>query len=231
MSPVRGIPSVLRHVGGRGALKIFVVHALEPTQSTLTTRVLTVVTLTWLLVSAPSGAAVATSCAYVGTGPDGAQVVAVTDTGPDGARAVAVAGPDTWPTPPQCPTPTPTPSPTPTPTPSPPPPPPKTTPAPEPTPTPPKPTPTPKPKPPPAKPAPRPAPPRARPAPEPPPTPAPTPKPSVKPTPAPSATPVHYPPYRATPHKRAVHRAQSPLTFVLLIAVPAIAAVAALRPR
>ena len=44
-------------------------------------------------------------------------------------------------------------------------------------------------------------------------------------------TPVHYPPYRATPHRRAAHDAPSPLTFVLLIAAPAIAAVAALRPR
>ncbi|KMS76360.1 hypothetical protein ACM01_06615, partial [Streptomyces viridochromogenes] len=63
------------------------------------------------------------------------------------------------------------------------------------------------------------------------PTPAPAPKPSVKPTPSPSATPVHYPPYRATRHRRPAHDAPSPLTFVLLIAAPAIAAVAALRPR
>ncbi|MFE7276961.1 hypothetical protein [Streptomyces sp. NPDC057623] len=42
---------------------------------------------------------------------------------------------------------------------------------------------------------------------------------------------MHYPPYRATHHRRAADDAPSPLTFVLLIAVPAIAAVAALRPR
>ncbi|MFJ7074122.1 hypothetical protein [Streptomyces sp. NPDC098781] len=43
---------------------------------------------------------------------------------------------------------------------------------------------------------------------------------------------MRYPPYHSAPHKRAAHGgAQSPLTFVLLIAVPAIAAVAALRPR
>ncbi|TXS43308.1 hypothetical protein EAO75_31805, partial [Streptomyces sp. uw30] len=68
-------------------------HGLEPTQSTLTARVLTVATLTWLLVSAPAGAAGATVCAYA-------------DTGPDGAQSVAVVGSLTWPTPPQCPTPT-----------------------------------------------------------------------------------------------------------------------------
>ncbi|MFI6007595.1 hypothetical protein ACIBAG_02005 [Streptomyces sp. NPDC051243] len=42
---------------------------------------------------------------------------------------------------------------------------------------------------------------------------------------------MRYPPYRATAHRRAAHDAPSPLTFVLLIAAPAIAAVAALRPR
>ncbi|MEU6533776.1 hypothetical protein ABZ869_31835, partial [Streptomyces sp. NPDC046928] len=42
---------------------------------------------------------------------------------------------------------------------------------------------------------------------------------------------VHYPPHRATPQRQAAHSAPSPLTFVLLIAAPAIAAVAALRPR
>ncbi|ELS58337.1 hypothetical protein STVIR_0695 [Streptomyces viridochromogenes Tue57] len=44
-------------------------------------------------------------------------------------------------------------------------------------------------------------------------------------------TPVRYPPHRATSHKRPAHDAPSPLTFVLLIAAPAIVAVAALRPR
>ncbi|WP_369174273.1 hypothetical protein AB5J49_42785 [Streptomyces sp. R28] len=43
--------------------------------------------------------------------------------------------------------------------------------------------------------------------------------------------PVHYPPYRATPHRRPARDAPSPLTFVLLIAAPAIIAVAALRAR
>ncbi|MDC0766686.1 hypothetical protein [Streptomyces sp. HD] len=181
------------------------------------TRVLTLVTLTWLLVAAPAGGASATVCAYA-------------DTGPDGATAVAVVGDLTWPTPTQCPVPTPTPTPTPTPSPSP-------KPTPDPTPTPaPKPTPTPEPEPPPpppppppAPPAPRPAPPRPRPI--PPPTPTPTPKPSAKLTPSRPAAPVHYPAYRATHHRRATHDAPSPLTFVLLIAAPAIAAVAALRPR
>ncbi|MEJ8672187.1 hypothetical protein [Streptomyces sp. NBC_00443] len=42
---------------------------------------------------------------------------------------------------------------------------------------------------------------------------------------------MHYPPYRATQHRRPAHSAPSPLIFVLLIAVPAIVAVAALRPR
>ncbi|MGC9543838.1 hypothetical protein [Streptomyces sp. UG1] len=175
--------------------------------------------LTWLLVSAPAGAAGATVCAYA-------------DTGPDGAASVAIVG-DTWPTPPQCPSPTPTPTPTPTPAPDPTPtsPPPKTTHTPKPEP------PPPPPPPPPAKPAPRPAPPRPRPtpppapAPTPTPTPKPAPKPSAEPTPSPSASPVRYPPYRATSHRRAAHGAPSPLTFVLLIAAPAIAAVAALRPR
>ncbi|MEV7452200.1 hypothetical protein AB0P20_25900, partial [Streptomyces nigra] len=65
------------------------------------------------------------------------------------------------------------------------------------------------------------------------PAPAPT-KPKPKPpppAPEPSPTRVHYPPHRATPRQQAASGATSPLTFVLLIAVPAIAAVAALRPR
>ncbi|WP_164555546.1 MULTISPECIES: hypothetical protein [unclassified Streptomyces] len=43
--------------------------------------------------------------------------------------------------------------------------------------------------------------------------------------------PVHYPPYRATPDRRPTGGATSPLTFVLLIATPAVVAIAALRPR
>ncbi|WP_230396139.1 hypothetical protein [Streptomyces blattellae] len=44
-------------------------------------------------------------------------------------------------------------------------------------------------------------------------------------------TSVSYPAYHPAPRKRATHSAPSPLTFVLLITVPAVAAVAALRPR
>ncbi|MGW0211056.1 hypothetical protein ACWDZ8_36650, partial [Streptomyces sp. NPDC003233] len=65
--------------------------------------------------------------------------------------------------------------------------------------------------------------------PTPPPTPPPTPKP--KPAPRPSVTPVRYPAYH--PHRTA-HVAPghtTPVTYVLLITVPAIVAVAALRPR
>ncbi|MFI2433237.1 hypothetical protein [Streptomyces sp. NPDC018960] len=40
-----------------------------------------------------------------------------------------------------------------------------------------------------------------------------------------------YPAYHAPPPKRRSRSAPSPLTYVLLITVPAIAAVAALRPR
>ncbi|EGX54705.1 hypothetical protein SZN_36604, partial [Streptomyces zinciresistens K42] len=55
--------------------------------------------------------------------------------------------------------------------------------------------------------------------------------PAPKATPSPSAAPVRYPRYRATPRRTTPDDAPSPLTFVLLIAVPALAAVAALRPR
>ncbi|MFD0546909.1 hypothetical protein [Streptomyces mexicanus] len=40
-----------------------------------------------------------------------------------------------------------------------------------------------------------------------------------------------YPHYHAQAHRHAPRRAPSPITYVLLIAVPALAAVAALRPR
>ncbi|MFC5958729.1 hypothetical protein ACFP51_31150, partial [Streptomyces pratens] len=72
------------------------------------------------------------------------------------------------------------------------------------------------------------------PAPAPAPSPHPTPTPSAAPapTPRPSLTPVHYPRYRAAPPvKRPSGGATSPLTFVLLIAMPAVVAIAALRPR
>jgi hypothetical protein len=42
---------------------------------------------------------------------------------------------------------------------------------------------------------------------------------------------VRYPRYRAAPVRRTSGGATSPLTFVLLITVPAVVAVAALRPR
>ncbi|MER6418587.1 hypothetical protein [Streptomyces sp. NPDC001137] len=44
-------------------------------------------------------------------------------------------------------------------------------------------------------------------------------------------TPVAYPRYRAPAPKRSPRGGPSPLTFVLLITVPAVVAVAALRPR
>ncbi|MEU5089256.1 hypothetical protein [Streptomyces sp. NPDC021356] len=43
--------------------------------------------------------------------------------------------------------------------------------------------------------------------------------------------PVTFPRYQARPHRHAPPRAPSPITYVLLIAVPALVAVAALRPR
>ncbi|KPI27475.1 hypothetical protein OV320_5523 [Actinobacteria bacterium OV320] len=82
---------------------------------------------------------------------------------------------------------------------------------------------------------PRPAAPPPRQAPTPPPAPAPEPEPTPTaeptPTPHPSATPVSYPAYHASPRQRPVRRGQSPVTYVLLITVPAVIAVAALRPR
>ena len=55
---------------------IFVVHGPEPRQSTRAARLLPVVALTWLLVAAPAGTAVADACAYADTGPGGVQAVA-----------------------------------------------------------------------------------------------------------------------------------------------------------
>ncbi|MGW6642383.1 hypothetical protein [Streptomyces iakyrus] len=64
-----------------------------------------------------------------------------------------------------------------------------------------------------------------------PPAPAP-PAPPTTPAPRPSATPVHYPRYRAVPPRpRPANGTLSPLTFVLLVTVPAVVAVAALRAR
>ncbi|MFF7330228.1 hypothetical protein ACIQU5_34525 [Streptomyces sp. NPDC090306] len=40
-----------------------------------------------------------------------------------------------------------------------------------------------------------------------------------------------YPQYHSQPHRRPTRNSPSPLTFVLLIATPAVVAVAALRPR
>ncbi|WP_267882619.1 hypothetical protein [Streptomyces griseus] len=40
-----------------------------------------------------------------------------------------------------------------------------------------------------------------------------------------------YPEYHSAPHKAPPHGGTSPLTHVLLITVPAVVAVAALRPR
>ncbi|MDT0399616.1 hypothetical protein RM705_33665, partial [Streptomyces sp. DSM 41636] len=65
----------------------------------------------------------------------------------------------------------------------------------------------------------------------PPPPPPPAPKPSATPKPRPSVTPVHYPRYRAAPVRHPSGGATKPLTFVLLITMPAVVAIAALRPR
>ncbi|MEU9642865.1 hypothetical protein AB0D72_12875, partial [Streptomyces sp. NPDC048188] len=60
----------------------------------------------------------------------------------------------------------------------------------------------------------------------------PAPAPSVTPTPGPSLSPVHSPRQRAArPPRRSTGGATSPLVFVLLITVPAVVAVAALRAR
>lgn len=233
--PPSGQSPVTRAWPGAPGLMICVVHGPEPTRSAVAGRVLALVTLTFTLVGTPVGDARADACAYASTGPGG------TD-------AVAVAGSHSWPTFPPCgkPSPKPPPPPTPTPAPTPPPPtppPPKPSPPP-PTPEPPSTPPAPKPEPPPPAP-PRPAPARpAAPEPTPVPTPGPTqaparerpsppaPAPSATPTPRPSMTPVHYPRHRtARPPRRSPRGTTSPLVFVLLITVPAVVAVAALRAR
>ncbi|WP_177244309.1 hypothetical protein [Streptomyces sp. yr375] len=209
-------------------------HGPELTRSALVTRALALVTVAWILAAAPAGVAAADACAYASTGPDGIEVVAVAGSHPW----------PPWPTPPVCHKPTPTPTPTPPepppppePTPTPPPKPtPEPPPAPTPTPKPPPPQPRPKPpQPPPAPAPPRPAPPLPRPAPppapEPTPTPTPVPTPTPTPTPRPSVTPVRYPAYHPSAQQRPARGGQSPVTYVLLITVPAVIAVAALRPR
>ncbi|WP_186003024.1 hypothetical protein [Streptomyces sp. RLB3-5] len=93
------------------------------------------------------------------------------------------------------------------------------------------PPPAPPPPPPPASPTPRPpavAPP-PRPAPKP--TPTPTPSPTHKARPKPSATPVRYPAYRAPTRKHSPRSGPSLVSLTLLVTVPALLAVAALRPR
>ncbi|MDG9721119.1 hypothetical protein QC282_31870, partial [Streptomyces sp. DH24] len=65
----------------------------------------------------------------------------------------------------------------------------------------------------------------------PPPPPAPGPPPSAGPAPSPSLSPVRYPRHRAAPRGQPTRDAPSPLVFVLLITVPAVIAVVALRPR
>ncbi|MER6045788.1 hypothetical protein ABT136_34510, partial [Streptomyces sp. NPDC001856] len=60
--------------------------------------------------------------------------------------------------------------------------------------------------------------------------PPPPPKPAPRP-PAPPVTPVHYPAYHAPAHQRPARGGRSPVTYLLLVALPAVIAVAALRPR
>lgn len=59
----------------------------------------------------------------------------------------------------------------------------------------------------------------------------PPPAPAPKPTPRPSPTPVTYPPYHVQSTGTKAPNRTSPVTYVLLIAVPAIVAVAAFRAR
>jgi periplasmic protein TonB len=222
-------PRAWAYAGAAGRM-IGVVHGPQPTRSALVARALALVTVAWFVAAAPAGVAAADACAYVSTGPDGVEVVAV-------AGDVAWATGPWPPEPPVCPQPPPTP--TPPPAPPKPKPPPEPTPPPAPTPSP-SPEPAPKPTPPPApppRPAPQPPPPPApaAPRPEPPPSPAPPPAPPPQPTPRPAprptATPVTYPAYHSRPAPRQSGGGSSPVTHVLLITVPALVAVAALRPR
>ncbi|WP_158708353.1 MULTISPECIES: hypothetical protein [unclassified Streptomyces] len=57
------------------------------------------------------------------------------------------------------------------------------------------------------------------------------PAPPAESAPPPAAKPVHYPAYRTAPRPRRTGNTMSPLTFVLLVTVPAVVAVAALRAR
>lgn len=219
---------------GNGALpRISLVQRPKLTRRRLLLRVAAPTALAWACAGAGAAPAAADACAWARTGPDGAAAVSVAGSGrwpslPPCGEATPTPRPPS-PTPTPAPTPPPVPTPTPTPTPEPPaPPPPPPSPSPRPTarPEPPEPRPTPTPV------RPRPAPPArvtaaAPPAPEPPAEPAPSPT----PRPGPSVRPVAYPRHHAAPHRRAPHRALSPVTYVLLVAVPALAAVAALRPR
>lgn len=201
------------------------VHGPEPTRSAVAAGALALVCAVWIVVAGPAGVATADACAYASTGPDGTEAVAVA--GSPAAGGLAWPG---KPPPPVCPVPTPTPPPEPTPPPKPPPPkpPPKPRPTPTRTPEPAPPRPAPRPEPPPPAP---PVAPRPLPTPTPTPPPAPRPKPKPTPTPSPSATPVSYPAYHAEPRPRSAGGGSSPVTYVLLITVPALVAVAALRPR
>ncbi|MCN9244908.1 hypothetical protein NGF19_29700 [Streptomyces sp. RY43-2] len=63
------------------------------------------------------------------------------------------------------------------------------------------------------------------------PTPAPPPSPAHRPSPRPSPPRVRYPRYHPVSHAPPRHDSPSPLTFTLLIVVPAVFAIAVLRPR
>lgn len=198
---------------GAARLMISVVHGPQRTRSALVIRVLALLTLTWIIGGAPASAAVADSCAYASIGPDGTDAVAVAG---DGLCTISPPPPS----PPPAPKPPPPPPPAPAPKPRPKPPPPAPPPPPPPV--------SPTPRPPAVAPPPRPAPP---PAPKPKPTPTPTPSPTHKARPEPSATPVSYPAYRAPTRKHSPRSGPSLVSLTLLVTVPALLAVAALRPR
>ncbi|WP_327699236.1 hypothetical protein [Streptomyces sp. NBC_00459] len=58
-----------------------------------------------------------------------------------------------------------------------------------------------------------------------------TPTRTSKPGPTASPAPVSYPPYHVSARKRTVRSGPSLVSFTLLVTVPAVIAVAALRPR
>jgi hypothetical protein len=209
-------------------LMISVVHRPKPTRSALVLGVLAPVAVAWTCVGTPAAPALADACAYASTGPGGTWAVSVAG----GGSLPFCQSPTPTPAPTPTPTPPPSPSATPTPAPTPPP---RPTPRPEPDP---RPTPPPKPEspaPPTPGPPPRPVPATVPLRPAPPPPPPPTPTPAHEPAPTAgthlTAKPVTYPRYHPRPHRHTPPRGPSPLVYVLLIAVPALAAVAALRPR